>query len=77
MTKTAVWINPKPISKITLIAGIIGIANHPAKPLINIAITVPLTILPNKRRHKEMGNEISLKIFIGNITGFGSKKLFK
>ncbi len=76
-TNTAVCIKPNPISNTILMKGMIGIANQPAKPFTKIAITDPLIMFPNKRKHKEIGSEISLIMFIGSITGFGSKKPFK
>ena len=76
-TNTAVCIRPKPISNTIFTNGMTGMENHPKKPLIRIAITDPLTTLPNKRKQSEIGKDISLIIFIGNIIGFGSKNPFK
>ena len=65
------------ISNNKLINGIIGTESHPKLLFINIVIAVPLITLPNKRKHNDIGSDISLMIFIGSIIGFGSKKLFK
>ena len=72
ITNTATCIIENAISNNTFIKGITGSAYQPNAFLINIEITVPDTTLPNNLKHKEIGNEISLIMFIGSITGFGS-----
>ena len=60
-----------------MINGIIGIAQPWSNFFINIEIAVPEMTLPNKRKDKDIGKVNSDMIFIGSITGFGSKKPFK